>query len=150
MRTVKSVELRTVAIPGGSRDWWHIAHDDTTRSGLHLVVIPADSMHWRAAEYGIDPADAALLLDIVTHEHLAPVHPEHPNFLYNTTATRARQHYLAGIEAIRGDHGLLDPDNLLEQIRQHHAASVDHAEHDNKTDRVRKTRAARMEALRRG
>lgn len=150
MRTVKSVELRTVDIPGGSRDWWHIIHDDTTRPGLYAMIIPADSMHWRAAEYSIDPADAALLLDIVTHEHLAPVHSDHPNFLYNTTATRARAHYLAGIEAVRDTHGLADPDNLLEQIRQHHTATVDLDEHDNKTDRVRQTRAARMEALRCG
>jgi hypothetical protein len=148
---VKSVELRVDTVPGaGHREWWHIVHDDTTRPGLHLMVIPADSMHWRAAEYDVDPADAETLLDIVTHEHLAPVHPDHPKFLYNTHVRAARDHYLAGIEAIRGLHGLTDPDGLLNQIRNHHRESVDHRQHTERTTQVKAMRTARIGALHRG
>lgn len=41
----------------------------------HRHVFPQDTLAWRAAEYGIDPADTDQLLDIVLHEPWAP-HPE--------------------------------------------------------------------------
>jgi hypothetical protein len=41
----------------------------------HRLVFPQDTLAWRAAEYGIDPADTDQLLDIVLHEPWAP-HPE--------------------------------------------------------------------------
>jgi hypothetical protein len=57
-----------------SGDRWLIAATMTDDSGLmptirrHLLVIPTDTMEWRAAEYDIDPTDTATLLDIVLAE----------------------------------------------------------------------------------
>jgi len=42
-------------------------HDDGTSIRLRHVF-PLDTLEWRAAEYGIDPADTATLLDIVLAE----------------------------------------------------------------------------------
>jgi hypothetical protein len=46
-------------------------HDDgSTEEGSH--VFPKDALEWRAAEYGIDPADRDTLLDIIlTEPHLS-------------------------------------------------------------------------------
>lgn len=41
----------------------------------HRHVFPKDTLAWRAAEYGIDPADTEQLMDIVLHEPWAP-HPD--------------------------------------------------------------------------
>lgn len=55
----------------GDVQMWRIEgaqeHDDgTTVPLIHLM--PLDTLEWRAAEYGIDPADTATLLDIVLAE----------------------------------------------------------------------------------
>lgn len=42
-------------------------HDDGT-STRHVHLFPLDTLEWRAAEYGVDPADTATLLDIVLAE----------------------------------------------------------------------------------
>lgn len=41
---------------------------DDGSSVRHQHLFPVDTMEWRAAEYGIDPADTATLLDIVLAE----------------------------------------------------------------------------------
>ncbi len=60
-------------------DWgdkWQIVYDvtlddETTTQSGHCF--PKDTLEWRAAEYGIDPADTATLLDLVLAEpHLQP------------------------------------------------------------------------------
>lgn len=59
----------------GDVEMWRIEgmleHDDGTRvPRIHFM--PLDTLEWRAAEYGIDPADTATLLDIVLAEpHLS-------------------------------------------------------------------------------
>ncbi|ARX81516.1 hypothetical protein SMD44_00914 [Streptomyces alboflavus] len=45
--------------------------------GTYRHVFPTDTLAWRAAEYGLDPADTAALLDVVLHEPFAP-HPDDP------------------------------------------------------------------------
>lgn len=52
-------------------DWWLVettitADDGTTSRMLHRF--PAETMEWRAAEYGIDPTDVETLLGIVMVE----------------------------------------------------------------------------------
>jgi hypothetical protein len=54
-------------------DIWHVALsiEDGDVTSRMLYAFPVDTMEWRAAEYGIDPADTATLLDIVmTEPHL--------------------------------------------------------------------------------
>lgn len=73
---VTEVQLVRQTIPRGhgkviERDVWHVR---MTRPGGrdHVHMFPADTLAWRAAEYGIDPADKAQLLDIVLHEPHIP------------------------------------------------------------------------------
>jgi hypothetical protein len=50
-----------------------VVTDDAGVATRVAHVFPLDAMEWRAAEYGIDPADTATLLDIVLAEpHLTP------------------------------------------------------------------------------
>lgn len=53
------------------RDGWRVALTVTGDDGgvvRYLHGFPHDSMEWRAAEYGIDPADTATLLDLILIE----------------------------------------------------------------------------------
>jgi len=58
------------------RALWHVLYEDPDGS-TRAHVFPKNTLAWRAAEYGIDPADTATLLDIVLHEPFAP-HPDDP------------------------------------------------------------------------
>lgn len=55
-------------------DGWEFNDDGTPllhESGQHMrrrLHFPTDTLEWRAAEYGIDPADTATLLDVVIAE----------------------------------------------------------------------------------
>lgn len=51
----------------GTTECWAV-HQERPDGTTHLHVFPADTLTWRAAEYGIDPADTTTLLDIVLHE----------------------------------------------------------------------------------
>jgi hypothetical protein len=52
---------------GNSADWWVVVMVDES-GGRNNHAFPKDTLLWRAAEYGIDPADTATLLDIILHE----------------------------------------------------------------------------------
>lgn len=67
--TIQESQARTV----GETPCWEIAilKPDGT---LHRHLMPTMALEWRAAEYGIDPADVDTLLDVVLHEpHLPTV-----------------------------------------------------------------------------
>lgn len=66
--TITSVE------EDAERDLWHVTYQDVAGTVRHHVF-PKNTLEWRAAEYGIDPADVDTLLDIVLHEPHAP-HPD--------------------------------------------------------------------------
>ncbi|MFD9223823.1 hypothetical protein ACFWDI_28420 [Streptomyces sp. NPDC060064] len=50
---------------------WRVRSTDAA-GNIHEHVFPHVTLAWRAAEYGIDPADTATLLDIILHEPLLP------------------------------------------------------------------------------
>ena len=88
---------------------------DTPR-GTHLHVFPADTLEWRAAEYGIDPSDVDTLLDIVLHEpHIdEPGNPfaiaagqavpdDGPTLFTADTVDQAREAHLRRIERVKAD-----------------------------------------------
>jgi hypothetical protein len=80
------------------RDHWMVAltmtADDDTTSRM-LYVFPHDTMEWRAAEYGLDPADTATLLDIVMAE---------PHLTAEDWATGHQLHDAPDIDTARVDH----------------------------------------------
>lgn len=65
IRTVESVDEQR----HGDIDCWHVVTRATDGHGL-THVFPKSTLEWRAAEYGLDPADVDTLLDVVLHEQL--------------------------------------------------------------------------------
>ncbi|MFG1709250.1 hypothetical protein ACFLIM_39270 [Nonomuraea sp. M3C6] len=57
--------------PQGAEPLWGVA---TVRpdGGRILHTFPHSTLEWRAAEYGIDPADSDTLLDVILHEPYLP------------------------------------------------------------------------------
>lgn len=93
--------------------------DGSAIKGKH--AFPADTLEWRAAEYGIDPADLDTLLDIVIHEPFLP-EPDQPDLmLYDApTIEDARNYHLGRIRAVQakskmGQRG--GPDLVREKIK---------------------------------
>ncbi|WP_143264372.1 hypothetical protein [Amycolatopsis kentuckyensis] len=82
----------------GSQQMWAVdgtrtADDGTVMRFRHLF--PLDTLEWRAAEYGIDPADTATLLDIVLAE---------PYLSEEDWATGHQLHDAPDIDTARADH----------------------------------------------
>lgn len=74
-RTVE--EIIEMATRSG-RECWQVFYLDEN-GDRHSHTFPKDTLSWRAAEYGIDPADVDTLLDIVLHEpHVEHVEPGAP------------------------------------------------------------------------
>lgn len=63
---------------------------------------PVDTLEWRAAEYGIDPADLDTLLDIVIHEPFLG-DPDRPDLALHEAPTveEARAYHLERIKKIK-------------------------------------------------
>lgn len=136
MKTVKKVELRTLR---SGQDIPAYAVTMATDAGEVMHIFPQDTLHWRAAEYGIDPADTATLLDIVLHEPYIDTSGQHPDFLYNLNDhDKARAAHLAKIEDVRSEVGLADPDNHLQTIDDHHKTTLDAAAHAVRVAQVRR------------
>lgn len=98
----------TIVTEGGQQFWsvdgTRTADDGTLQPFRHLF--PLDTMEWRAAEYGIDPADTATLLDIVltepylTEEDWTAGHQLHDA----PDIATARHHHLARCTAAKLRH----------------------------------------------
>lgn len=54
----------------------------------HDTILPQVTLAWRAAEYGIDPADTATLIDLILHEPFLP-NLEDPNAAAADPAAKA-------------------------------------------------------------
>lgn len=77
---------------------WHVALLMTTDGGATTRIrhtFPQDTMEWRAAEYDIDPADTATLLDVVIAE---------PHLTAEDLATGSLLHDAPDIPTARRDH----------------------------------------------
>lgn len=98
-----------------------------------------ETLLWRAAEYGIDPADSVTLLDIVLHEpHISTSH-EDPEFLYNTDQDTARVAHLRKISVAKSsDVTIVDPKGLFSAIHKAHVVNSDH--HARRVHTVRQIR----------
>jgi hypothetical protein len=120
--------------------FWCIGEkEDDGRLWVHAVA--ASSLHYRAAEYGVDPQDSSTLLDIVMYERFAPVGHDDPTFVYNTDEETARLHHLSRISTAKTANARTDPNGLLSQIREHHRSNPDQkliGEHREFCRKVRK------------
>ncbi|GAA2618699.1 hypothetical protein SMC26_40260 [Actinomadura fulvescens] len=93
----QTVEARTF----GGAACWYVTYQRTDGSSI-AHVFPADTLEWRAAEYGIDPTDVDTLLDIVLHEpFLADPAPDAITLYNAPTIDDARAAHLARIDAVK-------------------------------------------------
>lgn len=71
-------------------------------------VFPLDTLEWRIAEYGLDPADLDTVLDMVLAEPWLNdgVDQTHPQSLFNAnTIGEARTFHLSRVQAWKAQHG---------------------------------------------
>lgn len=73
-------------------------------------IMPPDTLALRAGEYGLDPADTALLLDVVLHEpFLEYAEDDHPLWTAPSIAA-ARERHLDEVATVRAAHAALGKD----------------------------------------
>lgn len=134
-RRVESVARDRV---GSRGDWWAVAYVLPDGSRVRHSF-PPEALHCRAAEYGIDPTDAHTLLDTILHEHHVTGHThESPDFVYNTDRETARKALYDRIEDVKTRHLVVDPEGLLDQIREAHVHDpARHAEMSALVDHIR-------------
>lgn len=102
VRTVESAAATRV----GAVDCWQVVTRAKGDGGI-THVFPQNTLEWRAAEYGIDPADVDALLDVVLHEQLfdADTAAEAEQALRAARSTTdARTGHLARIAAVKERH----------------------------------------------
>jgi hypothetical protein len=88
----------TRSVTNGGQQVWIVDGVQILDDGTevrHLHQFPIDTLEWRAAEYGIDPADTATLLDIVLAE---------PYLSDEDWAVGHRLHAAPDIDTARRDH----------------------------------------------
>lgn len=90
---------------------WRLRREQ--EAGVYLHLLPHDTMAWRAASAGIDPANTDLLLDIVLYEHHMPPADEVPDLM-------ARLEYAKAAVQITSA-GVPDP---LDVIRDHYNSQL--------------------------
>jgi len=112
------------------RDLWLITcqwfNSDGSPSDKILIMFPKDTMEWRAAEYDIDPADTATLLDMVIAEHMMTVQDwEQDTHLYGAHGAmavdkdQARKHHIARAARVKLRHRISTRgvDHVLNRVR---------------------------------
>lgn len=96
--------------------------EDNGTSTRHVHAFPLDTLEWRVAEYGIDPADVDTLLDVVlTEGHLTPQDWEDGHQLHNAPdIATARADHLARCAKAKLRHRISTrgaAGNALQRIR---------------------------------
>lgn len=130
--------------PGGPGRCWYIRHqdvDDESQIAGHTIFKVAFTAV--SAEYGIDLDDIDTLMDVVLHRHKDTTDNDHPDHVFNLSEDEAREKMLARIAEIKKDYQIVDPDNLLQAIRDHHKIhryTADHAKIKERADIIRKHR----------
>ena len=82
--------------------------DDEGKTVRTAHVFPKDTLEWRAAEYGIDPADTQTLLDIVLFEPHIEIDPDWQ--LYTApTVDDARDHLLERVQERKAQSERMKP-----------------------------------------
>lgn len=119
---------------------WHII---TKRSDGERFIFVCHSYLFaaRAAEYGIDLGDVETLMDVRFMQTFNDIDETHPDFVYHNSEEHARKALLARVAAAKQEHQILDPKNLLQQVKDHHKKlphSDFHADHKRRVGAKRK------------
>lgn len=135
-KTVADVRVGVVQDQGGqSEPVWFIdfSHPDGT---LHGYGFPQSTLMQRAAEYGIDPSNVDTLLDVVLHEPYMSLQHTDPSFLWNTDQATARTAHLGRVAQVHKQVAIVDPQNLLQLIKDHYTTTFDPDEHGRRVQAV--------------
>ena len=140
-------------------DWddkWQVVYDVTLDDGTTTQsghCFPKDTLEWRAAEYGIDPGDTAMLLDLVlTEPHLGATDWAGTQLRDAPDIPTARRDHVARCAAAKlrlrlSTRGaLVQPGGPLERV--HAESPMEPEVIALKAEQVRRLRAAHAEALR--
>jgi hypothetical protein len=74
------------------------------RTDTQAVAMPPETLAIRAGEYGLDPADTQLLLDVVLHETFIS-YPDHEHPLWTAESIAlAREQHLDTVATVRHEH----------------------------------------------
>lgn len=105
------------------RSHWRVYQEvvNDNKLDMHCHAFPTETLAWRAAEYGIDPADVDTLLEVVLHEPYMMGHDHtSADHLYSTDQDTARRALMARVREVKKSRNIHDPDGHLDQIRQAH------------------------------
>jgi hypothetical protein len=111
--------------PGGG---WTILFD--REDGVPwCYAFPVATLWHRSAEYGIDVADAATLLDVVLHEMALTsvgqvLTGQEPDFVYHVAESVARAGHLERTARAKAQFAHPDPDNLLSKVTDYHLSML--------------------------
>ncbi|HWV45765.1 MAG TPA: hypothetical protein VN039_07075, partial [Nitrospira sp.] len=97
-----------------------------------------------------DPMDADTLLETYLYQfHMDPtaLHESHPHFVWNTDEATARFHHLARVESLKQEFQYLDPNGLLDQIKQHHLNTFSPSRHSQRVELAASLRSKRLSDL---
>lgn len=118
-RVVESVEEHR----HGDADCWHVITRAPDGHGI-THVFPKSTLEWRAAEFGVDPADVDALLDLVLHEAFIDDQTDGPPSEVRAarSSVEARQAHANRIDAVKRtrerivfDQGKNSPLNVIRQ-----------------------------------
>lgn len=143
---VKEIRLNAVEREG---DWIHA--DLTRPDGLrHRLSFPADTLEWRAAEYGIDPTDLDTLLDMVLSEPFLDPDPEDAalSLFGAPDISRARVHHLKKVAQVRVESDPKAWEDAKAHAVMHHEALDLKREHVRRGRKAHKDRVDRVDATR--
>lgn len=112
------VNVQDVRPENGPQPVWFVELALDGEELHHGVHFPHELLHWRVAEYGIDPEEFGTLMDIALHERFMGLQYTDPTFLYNTDEKTAREAHLARVARIKTRVSHEDPDNLLDTIQK--------------------------------
>lgn len=138
--TVQSVEDQEIT---GNGDRWIIR---TTRADgtEHTFSFPHYTWAARSAEYGIDLKDIDTLLDVCLHDTFESIDQNHPDFVYNNHEHVARTSLFERVTETKSRHQVVDPNNFLQAIKDHHESDSHSSFHQTHQDRVRAFRKSRV------
>lgn len=138
------ITVKDLSVEARGKLVWSIRvrHSDGVVFNYHM---PHITWAARAAEYGLDPDDIDTLLDVCLHEHeFAGLDETHPDFVYSNAEERAREALLSRIAEAKKTNLIVDPDNLLQAIRDHHSHTPYaefHRAHRERVQAIRKAMA---------
>jgi hypothetical protein len=89
--TYEVTDVTTTRAPSGQEHWQVTCSPSAAGQPVRVHLFPKATLDYRAAEYGIDPADVGTLLDVVLHEPFIPDPTDPANHAGDAAAKKGHQ-----------------------------------------------------------